>query len=203
VTCPRCPSRPRPLRRSLFRQQTSSGVATTLDGCSRRIRRVQSQRSQSRLLPRSVGLTSTGLYTKEVVTTSFSTFGGRLIRVQCKWAPRHGDVVVVRCYSTRRNRNGLLRRIYVEGEVDGYAAYCQEIDRCFFLPYENFVRRTQIHLRLDRTNNNQKLGINWADDFDFAATLGNEQGAVAQLGERRHGMPKATGSSPVGSTLFA
>jgi PD-(D/E)XK endonuclease len=128
--------------------------------------------------------------------------GGRLIRVQCKWAPRHGDVVVVRCYSTRRNRNGLLRRIYVEGEVDGYAAYCQEIDRCFFLPYENFVRRTQIHLRLDRTNNNQKLGINWADDFDFAATLGNEQGAVAQLGERRHGMPKATGSSPVGSTLF-
>jgi hypothetical protein len=103
----------------------------------------------------------------------------------------------------RYDRNGLLRRIYVEGEVDGYAAYCQEIDRCFFLPYENFVRRTQIHLRLDRTNNNQKLGINWADDFDFAAKLGNEQGAVAQLGERRHGMPKATGSSPVGSTLFA
>jgi predicted RNA-binding Zn-ribbon protein involved in translation (DUF1610 family) len=26
----------------------------------------------------------------------------RLLRVQCKWAPRHGDVVVVRCRSCRR-----------------------------------------------------------------------------------------------------
>ena len=128
--------------------------------------------------------------------------GGSLNRVQCKWAPRHGDVVIVRCYSARRNRNGLLRRIYVEGEIDAFAAYCQELDRCFFLPYEKFVRRTQIHLRLDRANNNQKRGINWADDFDFAAKLRGEQGAVAQLGERRHGMAEATGSSPVGSTLF-
>ena len=128
--------------------------------------------------------------------------GGRLNRVQCKWAPRQGEVVVVRCYSARRNRNGLVRRIYTEGEIDAYAAYCEEIDRCFFLPYEEFVCRTQIHLRLSRTNNNQRLGINWADDFDFAARLCDERGAVAQLGERRHGMPKATGSSPVGSTLF-
>jgi hypothetical protein len=50
-------------------------------------------------------------------------------------------------------------------------------------------------------NNNQKLGINWADDFDFAARLVDERGAVAQLGERRHGMAEVTGSSPVGSTL--
>ena len=69
------------------------------------------------------------------------------------------------------------------------------------MPYEEFVCRTQIHLRLSGTNNNQRLGINWADDFDFAARLCDERGAVAQLGERRHGMPKATGSSPVGSTF--
>jgi PD-(D/E)XK endonuclease len=43
---------------------------------------------------------------------------GRLFRVRCKWAPRHGDVVVLRCYSTRRNRDGLLRRKYVAGEID-------------------------------------------------------------------------------------
>jgi len=28
--------------------------------------------------------------------------GSRLVRVQSKWAPRHGDVIVVRCYSSRR-----------------------------------------------------------------------------------------------------
>jgi PD-(D/E)XK nuclease superfamily protein len=55
---------------------------------------------------------------------------GRLLRVQCKWAMRYEEVVVVRCYSNRRARTG---------------------------------------------------------DFDFAATLGRHQGAVAQLGERRAG----------------
>ena len=33
-----------------------------------------------------------------------------LVRVQCKWAPLCEGVVVVRCYSARRNRDGLLRR---------------------------------------------------------------------------------------------
>jgi hypothetical protein len=125
---------------------------------------------------------------------------GELARVQCKWAPLHGDIVLVRCYSSRRNRHGLLRRTYAEGEVDAYAAYCDELNRCFFIPYGEFVGRTQIYLRLERPKNNQKRLLNWASDFDFDARLTGQQGAVAQLGERRHGMPKVTGSSPVGST---
>jgi len=44
--------------------------------------------------------------------------GSQIVRVQCKWAPRHRDVLVVRCYSTRRNGSGLLRRIYVPGEIE-------------------------------------------------------------------------------------
>ena len=51
----------------------------------------------------------------------------RLIRVQCKWAPRQGEVIVLRCYSCRRNRDGLLRRIYTDGEIDAFAAYCQAL----------------------------------------------------------------------------
>ena len=38
-----------------------------------------------------------------------------------------------------------------------------------------------------------------ADNFDFAARLGEHQGAVAQLGERERGTLEVTGSSPVGS----
>jgi hypothetical protein len=57
------------------------------------------------------------------------------------------------------------------------------------------------HFGLSPAKNNQKERINWAKDYEFAATLG-PLGAVAQLGERRHGMAEATGSSPVGSTLF-
>ena len=72
-------------------------------------------------------------------------------------------------------------------------------DRCYFLPYSEFGPRTQIVLRLTPTQNNQSLGVNWASEYEFDATLGRE-GAVAQLGERQHGMLEATGSSPVGST---
>ena len=125
----------------------------------------------------------------------------RLWRVQCKWAPRHGEVVIVRCYSCRRNREGLLKRLYAPGEVDAFAAYCPELDRCYFLPYALFESRTQVQLRLTPTQNNQSLGVNWASRFEFEATL-ERPGAVAQLGERRHGMAEVTGSIPVGSTLF-
>jgi PD-(D/E)XK endonuclease len=124
-----------------------------------------------------------------------------LVRVQCKWASRYGDVLVVRCYSARRTRDGLIRRPYEPGEVDAFAAYCSDLDRCYFLPYEAFPRRNQIHLRVARTRNNQRLRINWADDFEFGARLARVPGAIAQLGERLDGIQKVAGSSPAGSTL--
>jgi PD-(D/E)XK endonuclease len=123
----------------------------------------------------------------------------RLIRVQCKWARRYDDVVIVRCYSSRRGREGLLRRLYTADEIDAFAAYCEELDRCFFIPIELFPRASQIMLRLSPTRNNQRRKINWADDFDFAARLKDPQGAVAQLGERSDGIRKVRGSSPLGS----
>ena len=125
----------------------------------------------------------------------------RLIRVQCKWAPRNGEVVVLRCYSCRRSRTGMLKRVYLDGEIDAFAAYCPDIDRCYFLPFELFTGRTQVSLRLGPCKNNQQDGINWAKDFEFAATL-RRLGAIAQLGERLRGTQEVAGSSPAGSTLF-
>jgi hypothetical protein len=123
----------------------------------------------------------------------------RLLRVQCKWAPLHGDTVVVRTYSNRRAREGLRRRVYTAEEIDAFAAYCPDLDRCYFLPIESFAGRTQVYLRLSPARNNQRSLVNWAKDFEFDAKLGRQIGAVAQLGERRAGSAKATGSSPVGS----
>ena len=34
----------------------------------------------------------------------FALENGRLLRVQCKWAARHKDVLLIRCYSCRRAR---------------------------------------------------------------------------------------------------
>jgi PD-(D/E)XK endonuclease len=124
--------------------------------------------------------------------------GDGMLRVQCKWAPRDGDVVLVRCYSCRRNRDGLLKRTYKRGEIDAFAAYCSAVDRCYLLPFELFAGRSQISLRLCPTKNKQSSGINWASLFEFEATLGRP-GAIAQLGERLPGRQEGTGSSPVGS----
>jgi hypothetical protein len=60
-----------------------------------------------------------------------------LMRVQCKWATRYGDVVIVRCCSNRRNRDGLLRRLYSADQIDAFAAYCADTDRCYFLPFDD------------------------------------------------------------------
>jgi PD-(D/E)XK endonuclease len=43
---------------------------------------------------------------------------GRLTRVQCKWAARYGEVLIVRCARNRRTREGLLSRRYTIDEVD-------------------------------------------------------------------------------------
>jgi hypothetical protein len=123
----------------------------------------------------------------------------RLIRVQCKWASQYEDVVLVRCFSNRRNRDGLLRRLYSPSDIDAFAAYCASLDRCYFLPLDLFAGRTVIQLRLTAAKNNQRAGINWAKNFEFGATLGPD-GAIAQLGERLAGSQKVAGSIPAGST---
>ena len=98
--------------------------------------------------------------------------GRSLVRVQCKWAPRRGDVVVVRCYSCRRGRDGMIARKYTADEVDVIAAYCPEVDRCYLLPTSLSCVRRMVHLRLSPSRNNQRNGINWADDFSLEARLG-------------------------------
>lgn len=123
----------------------------------------------------------------------------RLVRVQCKWASRNGNVLVVRCYSCRRAREGMRKRAYTPAEIDAFAAYSADVDQCYFLPLSDIYRQTAIQLRLGPTANKQRLGINWATDYEFGTRLSRPQGAVAQLGERLTGSQKGTGSSPVGS----
>jgi hypothetical protein len=129
--------------------------------------------------------------------------GFSLIRVQCKWAPQKRGVILVPCRTCRRGANGFIRRSYSAADIDAIAAYCPEQGKCYFVPIEHSADRTFIALRLAPTRNNQRRGINWAEEYEFAATLGRQNGAIAQLGERRHGMAEVAGSSPAGSTLEA
>ena len=90
-----------------------------------------------------------------------------LVRVQCKWATLLDDVVRVCCYSCRRTRSGQLKRSYSSDEIDALAAYCSDLDRCYYFPIDWLDGRATIQLRLRPTRNNQQSGINWADEFAF------------------------------------
>ena len=95
----------------------------------------------------------------------------RLVRVQCKWAAPAGDVVIVRCRSCRRTRDGMQHRAYTADEVDAIAAYSPELRRGYYVPIEDLEGRTNLQLRLAPSRNNQSSGINWAEHFALEARL--------------------------------
>jgi hypothetical protein len=97
---------------------------------------------------------------------------GRLIRVQCKWAPRRGDVIIVNCRTCRRGPNGsFVWSTYSLDDVDLIAAYCPELEGSYAIPIGLVAGRPAIALRVAPSRNNQATGINWAKDFELAATL--------------------------------
>ena len=118
--------------------------------------------------------------------------GPRLLRVQCKWATRKADVVVIRTRTCRHTPRGYVRGTYSADEIDAVAAWCAETDQCYFIPIAKIDGQGFLHLRLGPTRNNQRQLVNWAADYPL--------GAIAQLGERLTGSQEAEGSSPSSST---
>jgi hypothetical protein len=94
---------------------------------------------------------------------------------------------------SRLTPSGYVRTPYGADEIELLAVYCGELDRSYLLPPELFANRYAVQLRLTPPRNNQRACINLAADYDFP-------GAVAQLGERRHGMAEVRGSIPLSST---
>jgi hypothetical protein len=95
----------------------------------------------------------------------------RLVRVQCKWASTRGDVVVVPLYSSRRTANGLRRTCYSPDQIDAFAAYSPETERCYFAEMSEVGKLQALYLRLRPAKNNQAAGVRWAKNYEFGATL--------------------------------
>ena len=108
----------------------------------------------------------------------------------------------MRCYSSRRSADGFRKRAYTAEEIDALAAYCPELDLCYFVPMSELEGQLGIQLRLAPARNNQGRGIRWASAYEFDARL-TRSGAIAQLGERLHGMQEVAGSSPAGSIALS
>jgi hypothetical protein len=97
--------------------------------------------------------------------------GEKLLRVQCKWAARVGNVVAIRTRTSRRGPEGHIHRSYRPQEIDAIAAFCAATGHCYLLPHALSVDRAMVQLRLKPTRNNQASGIRWASDYEFAAKL--------------------------------
>ena len=121
--------------------------------------------------------------------------GDRIFRVQCKWGAlcHDGAIVRISLTSSWRTPRGYERRYYSEREIDLVAVYCEELDRCYLLPSTLVAGRRSIDLRVKPPKNGQRACLNLAVDFALP-------GAIAQLGERLHGMQEVAGSSPASST---
>jgi prevent-host-death family protein len=124
--------------------------------------------------------------------------GGRLLRVQCKWASldEAAGVIRVSLQGSWLSPNGYVRSSYSEAEIDLVAVYCGDLDRCYLLPSALVAGRRAIYLRVSPPRNAQRACVNVASDFEFA-------GAVAQLEEHQSGTLGARGSSPLSSTPSA
>jgi hypothetical protein len=82
---------------------------------------------------------------------------------------------------------------YEPGEIDLIAAHAHETSSSYLLPFDLVAGLTAFQLRLTAPKNGQRASIHFAADHTLA-------GAIAQLGERVHGMHEVAGSSPAGST---
>ena len=125
--------------------------------------------------------------------------GTSLLRVQCKYGSfdRNAGVVKVGLETSWYAPDGsCVTNPYLEGQVDLFAIYCGELDRCYLLRAEGLLGRRAIWLRCSEPKNSQRACVNLASDFEF-------DGAVAQLGERCAGSAQVRGSSPLSSTSSA
>jgi prevent-host-death family protein len=118
--------------------------------------------------------------------------GGRLLRVQCKWASLKEGVVSIRLSTSRRGADGYVRSRYSAEEIDAVGAYCEDVNECFLIPIEVAAGKSSMRLRFGPARNGQRAALHFAERYRL--------GAVAQLEERRHGMAEVRGSSPLSST---
>ncbi len=120
--------------------------------------------------------------------------GGVMLRVQCKWAPLKNDVIEIRLRRCSHSpTRGYVRSGYTPEEIDAIAVYCDGLDQCFLVPIGALRGQEWLSLRVASPRNGQRAAIHFAAEYELP-------GAIAQLGERVHGMHEVAGSSPAGST---
>jgi len=97
--------------------------------------------------------------------------GEKLLRVQCKWASRSGDVLNARCITSRHTPHGYVSTTYTADQIDAVGAYAPDTDRCYLIPVSEVEGRTVLSLRVGPTRNNQAQLVRWAKDYEMETAI--------------------------------
>jgi hypothetical protein len=92
---------------------------------------------------------------------------GKFQRLQVKTARiKKGCLVATTSRSTGKKGGKYVKSAYTIDEIDGFAIYAPELDKCYFVPISD-KSQYEITLRLEAPANNQTKDIRWAKDFEL------------------------------------
>ena len=94
---------------------------------------------------------------------------GKLLKIQVKTSSvkDNGSVIEFSCRSTRVNSQGSISRTYTKEEIDYFCTYYQ--NQCYLIPIEECSRSKK--LRFEPPKSGQKVGINFASDYELEKQL--------------------------------
>ncbi len=88
---------------------------------------------------------------------------GNFLRVQVKYRKLRGGKIEVLFSTCWSDKNGTHTQDYDKNEIDLMCIYCPDTDKCYYINPNEYSK--SVALRLYPPKNNQKIGVNLAEDY--------------------------------------
>lgn len=91
---------------------------------------------------------------------------GKFYRIQVKYRSMKNGCVQVPFRTSWNDRNGTHSRYYNLNDIDIFAVYCPNTDKCYFIHTNEYKNNKYISLRITPAKNNQKTNVLFAKEFE-------------------------------------
>lgn len=93
---------------------------------------------------------------------------GKLLRVQVKTARiKNGCLIATTARTTGKKGGVYVKSAYSSDEIDAFAIYAPELDKCYLVPVKPGVAAMEIRMRLTPSQNGQLNRVRWAKDYEL------------------------------------
>lgn len=103
---------------------------------------------------------------------------GKLLKIQIKKCNLKNGCIEINCKSSTRKCGEIVNKRYTKEEIDYLVTYYN--DKCYIIPVEQLPSRVKT-LRLEKPNNNQQIGISYAEDYELSKFIENNASLVQGL----------------------